>query len=615
MSPTLGERYESPHELKLCLTNYAVSKGFQIHFKKCDSVRLVEICGSDPEKCPSVVRVSSMSTERSFQVKNMIYIHKCVRNFNNSRLMDPTWLARKFVKDLIRKPNLKCKEMQGQCRGELLTAIGRDANNQNKNNWKWFLDLVNDDLGLQGGRGVCVISDQHKGLVEACKDILLYVENMQCVGPIYANFRKFIFKNMFWESAKSTTKGDFKFNMERTRAIRCVVDDHLMAREPTSWCRAYFSTSLACEAVENGIAKSCYVVPSGVNEYEVRNGFQNYGVEFKEKSCACRLWELSGLPCVHAQVAMLYTNQDPVNFISSWLNKNNYKATYDQNILPVNGSNLWEERSYTKPLPPIEGRMPGRPRTKRGSRGGGRAGGGRSRGGGMGSSGRGNRGGGMGSGEGVQIEYGEGTFEFPKCELEHVAIPNVESENDASPDFHNHISITIDNLRKAFYTTEEIIDCLGLCEAELQQIEGLGLSEPELQQIEGLGLSEAKVQQIEDVDVAIQITIEELPTSQALEDEERMNEEDGIDESGMGEVRVNEERNDGEREIPVTQQLNQVRRRPTKRSIVNQVRRRKPSERIIEIKLQKVVAVKNGKGMSSSNPLSLEQGVSNPYFC
>nr|KAJ0215886.1 hypothetical protein LSAT_V11C300146410 [Lactuca sativa] len=104
MRPTLGERYESPHELK----------GFQIHFKKCDSIRLVAICGSDPKKCPFVVRASWMSTE-------------------------------KFV-----------------------------------------------------------------------------------------------------------------------------------------------------------LPRSCYAVPSGVNEYEVRNEFQNYRTELKEKSCACRLWEISGLLCVHA---------------------------------------------------------------------------------------------------------------------------------------------------------------------------------------------------------------------------------------------------------------------------------------------------------------------------
>ena len=64
--------------------------------------------------------------------------------------------------------------LKGQCKGELLTAIDRDANNQNypiawvvvefenKVNWKWFLELVSEDLSLDVGMGLCVISDQHK---------------------------------------------------------------------------------------------------------------------------------------------------------------------------------------------------------------------------------------------------------------------------------------------------------------------------------------------------------------------------------------------------------------------------------------------------------------------
>ncbi|CAI9295736.1 unnamed protein product [Lactuca saligna] len=399
--------------------------------------------------------------------------------------MDPTWLARKFVKELIRKPNLKFKEMQG--------------------------------------------------LVEASKDILPYVEHMQCAKHIYADFRKVYsgveFRNIFWVSVKSTTEGYFKFNMERIKAISYVAYDHLMAREPTSWCRAYFSTAMACEAVDNGIVEcfNAIIIDSKKKPLltmleEIRLYMMERGFNLKQEAenwknlekTLSKLWELSWVPCVHAQVATLYTNQDPVNFISSWFNKNNYKATYDQNIVLVNGSNLWEETSYNKPLPPIERRMPGRPSvkrrrhvsenqdkprlepdllnwlgTKRGIKGDGRAGGGRSRGGGRGSS------------KGVQIEYEEGTYELPKCEPEHVTIQNVESENDASPDFHNHISITIDNLRKSLYTTEQIMDYLGLSEAELQQIEGLGLSEQKLQQIEGLGLSAVEVQQIEDADVAM----------------------------------------------------------------------------------------------------------------
>ena len=60
------------------------------------------------------------------------------------------------------------------CKGQLLTAMGRDANNQmfpiawavvdveNKNNWCWFLSLLSDDLNLSNGLGLTVISDAHK---------------------------------------------------------------------------------------------------------------------------------------------------------------------------------------------------------------------------------------------------------------------------------------------------------------------------------------------------------------------------------------------------------------------------------------------------------------------
>ncbi|CAI9263136.1 unnamed protein product [Lactuca saligna] len=92
--------------------------------------------------------------------------------------------------------------LKGQIKGEILTAIGRDANNhvypiawavvnvENKENWTWFLQLLVDDLGVEDGRGLVVISDQHKGLLESVKAILPHVEHRQCARHIYANFRK-----------------------------------------------------------------------------------------------------------------------------------------------------------------------------------------------------------------------------------------------------------------------------------------------------------------------------------------------------------------------------------------------------------------------------------------
>nr|KAJ0199750.1 hypothetical protein LSAT_V11C600305310 [Lactuca sativa] len=155
--------------------------------------------------------------------------------------------------------------LKGACKGELLTTIGRDANNQavadieNKANWKWFLELLTKDLNLQDGGGFIVISDQHKGLLEATKEVLPNVEHRQCARHIYANFRKTYtgveFKNMFWAASFSTVESEFLRKMDDIKEVNYSAYEHLLARHPQTWCMAYFRTEVACEAVENGIAE------------------------------------------------------------------------------------------------------------------------------------------------------------------------------------------------------------------------------------------------------------------------------------------------------------------------------------------------------------------------
>lgn len=274
MEPKVGDMFESPAQLKFCVTNYAVANGFQIYFQKCDNTRIVARCGNRKEegKCPYRLYATWMYEERSFQIKNLIETHKCTRKFKGLSIISPEWIGRHYVTEIANKPKLKLREMiadikvkfgcevsigqcrrakkwakeliegkivehygriwdyahellrsnpgstckvgvivnpdeknffqrfyicfkamsegwkrgcrkvigldgcflKGQVKGELLTAIGRDSNNQvfpiawavvdieNKPNWTWFLELLNDDLGLDGGRGLVIISDQHK---------------------------------------------------------------------------------------------------------------------------------------------------------------------------------------------------------------------------------------------------------------------------------------------------------------------------------------------------------------------------------------------------------------------------------------------------------------------
>nr|KAJ0202230.1 hypothetical protein LSAT_V11C600305300 [Lactuca sativa] len=106
------------------------------------------------------------------------------------------------------------------------------------------------------------------------------------------------------------------------------------------------------------------VNPGGPYIFEARNGFEGYVVNLQRKVCSCRLWDISGIPCVHAQFAILFTGQDLVQFICEWFSVDRFKAIYANNILPVNGRNLWPRTTYTKPLPPLAIRMQGRPTLK-----------------------------------------------------------------------------------------------------------------------------------------------------------------------------------------------------------------------------------------------------------
>ncbi|KAL4586919.1 hypothetical protein LXL04_011567 [Taraxacum kok-saghyz] len=152
--------------------------------------------------------------------------------------------------------------------GELLCAVGKDANNQiypicwavvcveNKDNWMWFLDLMIDDLDLGMGQGLTLMSDQHKGLIEAVKEILPNDEHRQCARHIVANFSKRFrgvhFENLFWKACNATTEPTFKLVMNEIEALSKMAYKYLMDKDPKTWSRAFYQTGRCCANVENG---------------------------------------------------------------------------------------------------------------------------------------------------------------------------------------------------------------------------------------------------------------------------------------------------------------------------------------------------------------------------
>ncbi|CAI9298295.1 unnamed protein product [Lactuca saligna] len=288
--------------------------------------------------------------------------------------------------------------LKGIYKGELLCDVGRDANNriypiscavvcvENKENWRWFLDLLIDDLGLNLGYGYNVISDQHKGLIEVVKELLPYVEHRQCAKHISQNLRKRYsgaqYESILWKACKATTEVDFKVVMKDLEVLDPSARQYLMDKVPKTWSRAYFQPRRWCDVVENGMSESFNVVIVDARKkpiitmleelrmYMMERVFKKkckdaYEVDVEEGTCSSRFWQLNGIGCVHSVAAISFMNRDVESYVDKMFSSITYMKAYKFRLTPMNESNLWPAIDYTPPLPLVRRTMPGRPATKR----------------------------------------------------------------------------------------------------------------------------------------------------------------------------------------------------------------------------------------------------------
>ncbi|GJR31244.1 transposase, MuDR, plant [Tanacetum coccineum] len=443
MRPVLGEKYESPDQLKRALAFYALANGYKLYYEVNNPRRLLAKCCRDAKdrKCPFRLWASWMQNERSFQIKKLNDEHSCSRTYEYGTLITSNWIARNFAKKIMMNPCIKVKEitdailkkykckvgisqarrgkmkaleqyetcledhygklwsyaaeilnsnpgstckmsvdsmpdgknyfsrfyvcfkalkdgwLQGCrrvigidgcflktiCKGELLSAVGRDGNNQiypiawavelvrnNEARQNSVMpmaehDKVQDDIMLTLGRntlgcciGICSGKQQRQPILQCLRSRLLCMEDSQRMREKHEKWNDGICPNI-------------KKKLEKCK------DDHRFWK----------------------------VIASGQTSFEVRNGYEGFKVNERARTCTCRGWQLSGIPCVHGIAAIYFLHKDPENYVSQWYNKEVFVSAYNHFIQPMNGMDQWPSTTYQKPLPPIKRRMPGRPPHKR----------------------------------------------------------------------------------------------------------------------------------------------------------------------------------------------------------------------------------------------------------
>ncbi|RYR20645.1 uncharacterized protein [Arachis hypogaea] len=156
--------------------------------------------------------------------------------------------------------------------GQLLTAVGRDPNDQilpiayavveaeTKDSWVWFLRHLSDDLGPHNLVKCTFMSDQQKGLLPAFEEVIPGVDNRFCVRHLYSNFRKKFpgleLKNKMWRCAKASHWQSWEKEMKNLRVLNEGAFRHLNGIPPRFWSRSRFTFLSKCDSLVNNMSES-----------------------------------------------------------------------------------------------------------------------------------------------------------------------------------------------------------------------------------------------------------------------------------------------------------------------------------------------------------------------
>ncbi|KAK9233359.1 hypothetical protein WN943_023608 [Citrus x changshan-huyou] len=331
--------------------------------------------------------------------------------------------------------------LKGSYKGVLLTAVSIDANygiyplamcvvdTENNESWLYFLEKLYDQVGCNGGEGLCFMSDRQKGILNALERVFPLSFKRYCCRHIYANFKnKFpglLLKKVFWRACRSSSAADFHSHMKELKNITPDGYEWLMKIPIACWAKHLFSPHTKCNHVTNNMTES---FNNWINNYrglpivrmfeEIRRKIMRlihkrheaalgwndelppvmrrkiiegivaarslsiiFGhnetfevvedatkiivVDLPKKNCDCGEWGISGLPCKHA-ICCIDAKRYPVeDFIHPYLKKTVFIGTYKHQFTPVSDEKKWPLELHDNLQPPTAIRSAGRPQTKR----------------------------------------------------------------------------------------------------------------------------------------------------------------------------------------------------------------------------------------------------------
>ncbi|KAM3295464.1 hypothetical protein ACQJBY_038010 [Aegilops geniculata] len=260
------------------------------------------------------------------------------------------------------------------------------------------------------------MSDRQKGLLNAVTTVFPNCPHRYCLRHIYANFQRAGFrgedlKKCMDAAAYAYTEHDFQLGMESMKA-ECKEAWKWMSRiPPKAWSRHAMDTNCKTDLVVNNLsevfnkyildvrnkpivtmingikdkllvryqqkregglvarweiaptyverlevnkryARDCKSLIVGLGLFQVSSGDKTYSVDTNLKTCGCKKWDISGIPCNHACSAIYRSKQLPEDHVNVFFKKTMYLESYKPIIYPVPGPDCWVKTATPDIDPP-----------------------------------------------------------------------------------------------------------------------------------------------------------------------------------------------------------------------------------------------------------------------
>ncbi|XP_074292112.1 uncharacterized protein LOC141618962 [Silene latifolia] len=130
------------------------------------------------------------------------------------------------------------------------------------------------------------------------------------------------------------------------------------------------STTIVCPNIQARLEKekekAAYCTPllSNVNQYQVKDGLDKVKVDLAKRTCTCRKWDATGIPCYHVVAAIFDIHALVEDYVHPMYKREAYLRSYNYSIAPRPRERHWPKVEQPMIPPPIK-IGPGRPRRKR----------------------------------------------------------------------------------------------------------------------------------------------------------------------------------------------------------------------------------------------------------